>query len=53
MTNRKQRTVDVLNTDRVRLLKSNPEKYYQKYPIPRFGFDVSHAAKSKPRDVRK
>lgn len=43
MTSRTGRTVDVLNTDRVRLLKEDPEAYYARYPLPKFGFDVLNA----------
>lgn len=31
-------STDVRYTERVRLLKANPEQYYREYPRPRFGF---------------
>ncbi|AKK04493.1 hypothetical protein CMUST_00695 [Corynebacterium mustelae] len=35
------KSIDALYSDRIRLLQVDPERYFQLYPRPKFGFQLT------------
>lgn len=45
----RRKSTDALYSDRIRLLRTDPERYFREYPKPEFGFRQSQKPDSKQK----
>lgn len=48
----RNKSTDALYSDRIRLLRTDPEQYFRNYPKPEFGFRQTRKNDTKPKSSK-